>query len=70
MDGGANGGIAGRDMKLMYYNPDDRRVNIGIAGGHQLEGKRIGTFCAVVMTQMGLVLAIYHQISHINISNY
>jgi hypothetical protein len=31
MDCGANGGIGGRDMKLMSYNTDRRRVNIGIA---------------------------------------
>jgi hypothetical protein len=34
MDGGANGGIGGRDMKLMSYNTDGRRVSIGIAGDH------------------------------------
>ena len=65
MDGGANGVIAGKDMKLMYCHPGARRVNIGIAGGHQLTGKRLGTFCAVVITQMGLVLGIYHQYAHV-----
>jgi hypothetical protein len=39
MDGGANGGIGGRDMKFMSYNTDGRRVNIGIAGDHQMTGK-------------------------------
>jgi hypothetical protein len=34
LDGGANGRIGGRDMKLMSYNTDGRRVNIGIAGDH------------------------------------
>jgi hypothetical protein len=41
MDGGANGRIGGRDMKLMSYNTDGRRVNIGIAGDHQMTGKRL-----------------------------
>jgi hypothetical protein len=61
MDGGANGGIGGRDMKLMYYRTDGRRVNIGIAGDHQMTEKRLGTFCTVVVTQLGRVLGIFHQ---------
>jgi hypothetical protein len=31
MDGGANGGIGVRDMKLMSYNTDGRHVNTGIS---------------------------------------
>jgi hypothetical protein len=65
MDGGANGGIGGRDMKLMSYNTDGRRVNIGIAGDHQMTGKKLGTFCAVINTQLGRVLGIFHQYAHV-----
>jgi hypothetical protein len=65
MDGGTNGGIGGRDMKLMSYNTDGRRVNIGIAGDHQMTGKSIGTFCAVINTQLGRVLGIFHQYAHV-----
>jgi hypothetical protein len=65
MDGGANGGIGGRDMKLMSYNTDRRRVNIGIAGDHQMTGKRLGTFCAVINTQLGRVLGVFHQYAHV-----
>jgi hypothetical protein len=65
MDGGANGGIGGRDMKLMPYNTDGRCVNIGIAGDHQMTGKRLGTFCAVISTQLGRVLGIFHQYDHV-----
>jgi hypothetical protein len=65
MDGGANGGIGGRDMKLMSYNTDGRRVNIGIAGDHQMTGKKLGTFCAVITTQLGRVLGIFHQYAHV-----
>jgi hypothetical protein len=56
---------AGRDMKLMSYNTDGRRVNIGIAGDHQLIGKRLGTFCALIKTQLGRVLSIFYQYAHI-----
>jgi hypothetical protein len=66
MDGGANCGIGGRDMKLMSYNnTDGRRVNIGIAGDHQMTGKRLGTFCAVINTQLGHVLGIFYQYAHV-----
>jgi hypothetical protein len=65
IDGGANGGIGGRDMKLMSYNTDGQRVNIGIAGDHQMTGKRLGTFCAVINTQLGRVLGIFHQYAHV-----
>jgi hypothetical protein len=65
MDGSANGGIGGRDMKLMSYNTDGRRVNIGIAGDHQMTGKRLGTFCALINTQLGRVLGIFHQYAHV-----
>jgi hypothetical protein len=65
MDGGANGGIGGRDMKLMSYNTDGRCVDIGIAGDHQMTGKRLGTFCAVINTQLGRVLGIFHQYAHV-----
>jgi hypothetical protein len=59
MDGGANGGISGRDMKLMSYNTDGQHVNIGIVGDHLMTGKRLGTFCAVINTQLGRVLGIF-----------
>jgi hypothetical protein len=65
IDGGANGGIGGRDMKLMAYNTDGQRVNIGIAGDHQMTGKRPRTFCAVINTQLGRVLGIFHQYAHV-----
>jgi hypothetical protein len=65
MDGGANGGIGGRDMKLMPYNTDGRRINIGIAGDHQMIGKRLRTLCAVINTQLGCVLGIFHQYAHV-----
>ena len=65
MDGGANGGIAGSDMRVMSYNSDGRRVNIGIAGDHQMTGKKLGTFCAVIETRFGRVLAIFHQYAHV-----
>ena len=41
VDGGANGGIGGRDMKVIAWHPQQRKVNIGIAGDHQMTGLRL-----------------------------
>ena len=65
MDGGANGGIAGSDMRILSHNSDGRCVNIGIAGDHQMTGKKLSTFCSVIETRFGRVLAIFHQYAHV-----
>jgi hypothetical protein len=57
--------VAGRDMKLMSYNTNGRLVNIGIAGDHQMTVKRLGAFCAVINTQLGRLLGIFHQYTHV-----
>ena len=41
VDGGANGGIGGRDMKVIAWHPQQQKVNIGIAGDHQMTGSRL-----------------------------
>ena len=46
VDGGANGGIGGRDMKVIGWHPQLCKVNIGIAGDHQMTGLQLGTFAA------------------------
>ena len=61
VDGGANGGIGSdRDMRILAYDSDDRRVNISGVGNHLVNDKRIATFCAVTSTQLGLVLLVFH----------
>ena len=39
-DGGVNGTIIGRDMKVLHYNCDAKRVSIGVKGDNQITGKR------------------------------
>ena len=34
VDGGANGGIIGRNMRTIYFNADGKQVRIGITGDH------------------------------------
>ena len=33
-DGEANGSIIGLDMKILYFNDDEKRVSINIVGDH------------------------------------
>ena len=60
IDGGANGGIKGTDMKMLGYNRDGRQVNVGIAGDHQMPGLPLGTYCAVIPSKQGLFLGIFN----------
>ena len=41
VDGGANGGIIGCDMRIIYFNADGKRVRIGIARYHHLTDNRL-----------------------------
>ena len=61
VDGGANGGIIGRDMRIMYFNADGRQVRIGIAGDHHLEGNRLCCGCFVAKTDLGWVKLMWAQ---------
>ena len=64
VDGGANGDIGGRDMKVIAWHPQQQKVNIGIAGDHQMTGLRLGTFAAYILTNQGPVIAIFNNYAH------
>ena len=64
MDGGANGGIGGRDMKVIGWHPQLCKVNIGIAGDHQMTGLRLGTFAAYILPDQGPVIGIFDNYAH------
>ena len=66
VDGGANGGIAdGRTMRLMYYNADGDSVNVSGVGNHMINNLRLGTFCTVAESHIGLVLLVFHNYAYI-----
>ena len=66
IDGGANGGISnGKDMKLICYHPDNQRVNISDVGNHLINDKRLASFCAVVSTDAGPKLGIWHNYAYV-----
>jgi hypothetical protein len=48
IDRGADGGVVGSDMRLMYYHKNGTRVNIGGVGDHLINGIQIGSFTAVI----------------------
>ena len=53
VDGGANGSIIGRYMRIIYLNADRKRVCIGIAGDHHLIGNRLCCGCSVAKSNVG-----------------
>ena len=59
VDRGANGGLAGTDMRTITVT--DRRVDITGINNHQLQGLKIMTAGAVLPTQRGEVIGIFHQ---------
>ena len=55
VDGGANGGIIGRDMRIIYFNADGKQVIIEIAEDHQLTGNRLCCGCSVAKSNLGWI---------------
>ncbi|GAX29003.1 hypothetical protein FisN_7Hu406 [Fistulifera solaris] len=63
IDRGANGGVAGEDMRLIRTVPD-RFVDIQGIDNHQLPKVLIATVCGVVKTQVGEQIAIFNQYAY------
>jgi hypothetical protein len=61
LDRGANGGVAGCDVRVISKGMPHRRVNIQGIDNHQMTGLELGTVGGVVRTQRGLVIAVFHQ---------
>jgi hypothetical protein len=57
LDRGANGGIAGDDMRLICFDRD-RTINVQGIDNHQLPHLKISAFGATVNTQNGPVILI------------
>ena len=60
IDGGANGGIGGEDMTFIGFLPEHKKVNVGIAGNHQMTELRLAVFAAMMMSDKGPVIGIFH----------
>ena len=63
MDGGANGGLAGEDTKVL--NRTGRKVDISGIDDHQVTGLDIVTAAGLVETQNGKCVLIMHQYAYL-----
>jgi len=61
VNGGANSVIIGLDMKILYFNSDRKQVSIGIAGDHQLIGKKLCCECSVAKPSHGWIKLLWPQ---------
>ena len=59
MDRGANGGIAGNDVKVIATS--DRSVDIQGIDHHQVTNIKIGTVAGVITSTKGPIIGIMHQ---------
>ena len=62
VDHGANGGIAGEDVRII--NKTRRQVNVQSIDNHQIVDIPIVTAGAVIPTQHGKVIGIFHQYAY------
>jgi hypothetical protein len=63
IDRGANGGIAGDDVRVVEVSSTPRRVNVAGLADASLKGIPIGTVGQYVETNKGPIIAIYHQMA-------
>ena len=59
VDRGANGGLAGADMRILQKT--DRKINIVRLDDHELTGLDVVTAAALFTTQKGPVIGIFHE---------
>jgi hypothetical protein len=65
VDRGANGGLAGIDMRVIATSPH-RTVHVEGIDNHQVRDIPIVTAGGVLQTNQGEVIGIFHQYAHIN----
>ena len=63
IDRGANGGLAGADMRVIHTTP--RRINIVGIDDHELTGLNVVTAAALLDTQKGPIIGVFHEYAHL-----
>ena len=63
IDRGANGGLAGADVKVIHTTP--RKINIVGIDDHELTGLNVVTAAALLDTQRGPIIGIFHEYAHL-----
>ena len=64
IDRGANGGIAGTDMKLIAYCTPPRYIDVQGIDNHEIPKLQIGSFGAVCRSNAGEVILEFHQYAY------
>ena len=62
IDRGANGGLAGADMRVIHTTP--RKINIVGIGDHELTGLNVVTAATLLDTQKGPIIGVFHEYAH------
>ena len=60
-DGGVNGSIIGLNMRVLYFNDDEKRGSIGIEGDRQLTSNRLCCRCSVAKSSVGWIKLLWPQ---------
>ena len=63
IDSGANGGLAGADMRVIHTTP--RKINIVGIDDHELRGLNVVTAAALLDTQKGPIIGVLHEYAHL-----
>ena len=63
IDRGANGGLAGADMRVIHTTP--RKINIVEIDDHELTGLNVVTAAALLDTQKGPIIGVFHEYAHL-----
>ena len=63
IDRGANGGLAGADMRVIHTTP--RNINIVGIDDHELTGLNVVTAAALLDTQKGPIIGVFHEYAHL-----
>ena len=63
IDRGANGGLAGADMRVIHTTP--RKINIVGIDDHELTGLNVVTAAALLDTLKGPIIGVFHEYAHL-----
>ena len=63
IDGGANGGLAQADMRVIRTTP--RKITIVGSDDHELTGLNVVTAAALLDTQKGPIIGVFHEYAHL-----
>ena len=63
IDRGANGGLAGADMRVIHTTP--RKINIVGVDDHELTGLNVVTAATLLDTQKGPIIGVFHEYAHL-----